>query len=53
MHTVTVNLTTDEWIRIQQKAEKLWPGERISQAEILRRLTLAGARAILNAPQQS
>jgi hypothetical protein len=35
MHTITVNLSSDEWNHVQQKARKLWPGERISQAEIL------------------
>jgi hypothetical protein len=36
-----VNLTSDEWVRIQEAARKQWPHENLSRSEIVRRYTLA------------
>jgi hypothetical protein len=42
MYCVSVNLTSSEWLRIQQAAQKQFPNENLSRAEIIRRYTLAG-----------
>jgi hypothetical protein len=47
MMTVTMLLTGNEWHRVDSAANKLWPGERLSRAEISRRFTLAGTQALL------
>jgi hypothetical protein len=36
MYCLTVNLTSDEWLKIQQAAAKQWPSETLSYAEIVR-----------------
>ena len=48
MYCVSVNLTSSEWMRIQQCAEKQWPQECLSRAEIVRRYTLFGMEALKN-----
>jgi hypothetical protein len=42
MYCVSVNLTSAEWVRIQEAARKQWPRENLSRAEIVRRYTLVG-----------
>jgi len=42
MCCVSVNLTSSEWLRIQQAAQKAFPGETLSRGEVVRRYTLAG-----------
>jgi hypothetical protein len=46
MHTITVNLSSDEWQRIREEASKLWANERISQSEVVRRCTLTGVETL-------
>ena len=46
MLCVSVNLTSSEWLRIQQAASKQFPNEALSHAEIVRRYTLAGIDAL-------
>jgi hypothetical protein len=48
MFCVSVNLTSSEWMKIQQAASKQWPGERLSRAEICRRYVLVGIQAVKN-----
>lgn len=43
---LTVLLNSDEWFQIHQAAIKQWPTETLSQTEIMRRLALAGSRAL-------
>jgi hypothetical protein len=40
MFCVLLNLTSSEWMRIQQAAGKQWPGEVLFRAEICRRYVL-------------
>jgi hypothetical protein len=47
MMMVAMLLTGNEWDRVDSAANKLWPGERLSRAEISRRFTLAGTQALL------
>lgn len=42
MLCVSVNLTGEEWSRIQTAAARLWPQETLSRAEIVRRYALVG-----------
>ena len=51
MHCLTVNLTGAEFQKIEQTAGKLWPRERLSRAEIMRRFALAGTMALLAMPE--
>jgi hypothetical protein len=46
MFCVSLNLTSSEWMRIQQAASKQFPNETLSRAEIVRRYTLAGIDAL-------
>ena len=48
MYCVSVNVSSDEWLRIQQAAAKLWPTEMLSRSEILRRYVLAGVESLRN-----
>jgi hypothetical protein len=48
MYCVSVNLTSNEWQRIQQAAGKQWPKEVLSHAEICRRYVLAGMETLKN-----
>jgi hypothetical protein len=51
---VTVALSSDEWLRIQQKTSRMWPDEVLSRAEIMRRLSLVALDAVgqLSADEQ-
>ncbi len=49
MFCVSVNLTSSEWIRIQQAAGQQFPHERLSRSEIIRRYVLVGIRALSSA----
>lgn len=40
MYWLTVNLTSAEWMRITQHADKRWPQERLSISELIRRYAL-------------
>lgn len=42
MYWLTVNLTSSEWMRIKQCADKQWPKEYLSHSEIARRYILVG-----------
>jgi hypothetical protein len=46
MFCLSLNLTSNEWQRIQQAAGKQWPKEVLSRAEICRRYVLAGIQAL-------
>ena len=46
MITLTVNLTSNEWMKVKQQADVLWGGERMSSGEIGRRYMLAGVSAL-------
>jgi hypothetical protein len=48
VYCLTVNLTSDEWIKIQQAAAKQWPTETLSYAEIVRRYTMFGVQSLTN-----
>lgn len=58
MISVTVSLSSDEWLAIQQKTAHIWPDEvvdqTVSRAEIVRRLSLVGLDAMtqLSADEQ-
>ena len=48
---VTVNLTSDEWIKIANAALEQWPTEAqtLSRAEIVRRYTMTGIQSLKSA----
>jgi hypothetical protein len=46
MLCVSVNLTSGEWLRIQQAAGRQFPNENLSRAEIVRRYILAGIQKL-------
>jgi hypothetical protein len=48
MFCVSLNLTSDEWMRIQQAAVRQWPGELLSRPEICRRYLLIGMETLKN-----
>ena len=48
MFCVSLNLTSDEWVKIQQAASRQWPGEVLSRAEICRRYFLVGMETLKN-----
>jgi hypothetical protein len=48
MYCLTINLTSDEWIRIRNAAVKQWPTETLSYAEIVRRYIMTGIQALKN-----
>jgi hypothetical protein len=50
MFSVTMNLTTSEWIRIWEAATRQWPDERLSRSEACRRYVLIGAKTLKNIP---
>jgi hypothetical protein len=41
-------LSSDEWLRIQQAAQKQFPNETLSRSEVCRRYVLAGNEALKN-----
>jgi hypothetical protein len=43
---VSVLLSSDEWVRIQQAANRQFPNETLSLSEIVRRYTLAGIEVL-------
>jgi hypothetical protein len=45
---LTVNLTSDEWIKISNAAAKQWPTESLSCGEIVRRYTMFGIESLKN-----
>jgi hypothetical protein len=45
---VSVNLTSDEWVRIHNAAGKQWPKETLSRGEICRRYVLYGMESLKN-----
>jgi len=49
MYTLTINLTSDEWIRIADAAAKQWPTETLSRAEIVRRYMMSGIQGLKSA----
>jgi len=48
MCTLTMNLTSSEWIKVKQAPDQQWPGERMSSGELCRRYVLAGVEALKN-----
>ena len=46
MICVSVNISSDEWLRIQQAASGQFPNESLSRSEIIRRYALAGIQAL-------
>jgi hypothetical protein len=46
MITLTMHLTSSEWMKVKQAADLQWSGERMSSGEICRRYTLAGVQAL-------
>lgn len=46
MYCVSVILTSDECVKIQQAAAKQWPTETLSRSEIVRRYTMFGIQAL-------
>jgi hypothetical protein len=44
--TITANVTSNEWMKLFRQAASSWPNERLSHAEILRRLALAGCEKV-------
>jgi hypothetical protein len=48
MLCVTVNLRSDEWIKIRNAAVKQWLTETLSRAEIVRRYTMFGIESLKN-----
>jgi hypothetical protein len=49
MFCVSVNLTSDEWIKIRDAAGQQWPKECLSCAEIVRRYTMHGIQSLKSA----
>jgi hypothetical protein len=49
MITLTINLTSNGWLKIKQQADAQWIGERMSGGEIGRRYMLAGVAALKKA----
>ena len=43
MLCVSVTLTSEEWLKIQQQAQQQWPTEQLSRNEITRRFAMIGA----------
>ena len=50
MYCVSLNITSDEWMRIQQAAIKHFPNECLSRSEIIRRYAMVGVQALGNPP---
>ena len=48
MYTLTMNLTSNEWVKVKQEATRLWADERMSTGELARRFVLAGVEALKN-----
>jgi hypothetical protein len=48
VYCLTVNLTSDEWIKISNAAAKQWPIETLSAAEIVRRYIMFGIQSLKN-----
>jgi len=48
MYTLTMNLTSNERMKVRAAAEGQWPGERMSSGELCRRYVLAGVDALKN-----
>lgn len=48
MYYVSVLLTSNEWVKIRDAANKQWPQERLSRSEIVRRYTLFGMESLKN-----
>jgi hypothetical protein len=46
VYCLTVNLTSDEWLKIFNAAAKQWPKETLSRAEIVRRYTMFGIESL-------
>jgi hypothetical protein len=51
MFCITLNLTSNEWLRVKQAADAQWPGERMSTGELCRRYVLAGVDGLKNVPE--
>ena len=51
MFCLSLNLTSDEWLKIQQASPKQWPGEVLSRREICRRYLLAGIEGLKGLPE--
>jgi hypothetical protein len=45
MINVTLTITGNEWMRLRDAAERAFPNELLSRAEITRRFALAGVQA--------
>jgi hypothetical protein len=43
---VTSVITTHEWIRLSEAAQKQFPGETLARGEVLRRYALSGVAAL-------
>jgi hypothetical protein len=50
MLCVSMNLSSDEWLKIHQSSVKQWPNEMLSRAEICRRYVLIGIETLKNLP---
>jgi len=48
MYTLTLNLTSNEWVKVKQEANRLWADERMSTGELARRFVLVGVEALKN-----
>jgi hypothetical protein len=46
MYCVSVNLTTSEWVKIRDAAQKAFPNEVLSRSEIIRRYALTGIEVL-------
>lgn len=39
---ITSVISSNEWLKLDQRARHAWPGEELSRGEVLRRLSLIG-----------
>lgn len=52
MYCISLNLSSDEWVRIYKAAREQCPGELLSRSEILRRYILIGVSKLKNVSPQ-
>ena len=52
MYCISLNLSSDEWVRIYKSAREQWPGELLSRSEILRRYIVIGVAKLKNVSPQ-
>jgi hypothetical protein len=46
MITVTLAITSNEWMKLSEQATHSWPKEELSRGEIMRRLALVGCEKV-------